>query len=117
MKKFVLYFFFFLAPIFLLWSIKIFVYETSGDLGRLGKIVIPKSYRLIYSEYYQRNMYFEELSNPISKSSKKKRILVVGDSFSSGQGINGYVNVLAADTNLAIVLFERRKMLLWLDQV
>lgn len=70
-------------------------YENSGgDLSRIGKISIPKEYRNIFKNEFQKEIRFKDFSEMDLNKKNSINILNIGDSFSR-QGSIGYQNYLA----------------------
>jgi hypothetical protein len=107
MKKFFRNLSLFIIPILILFILKKVFYETSGDLGRLSKTFVDQNYRLKFEEDFNASQKFKLLTAiEKHKSVNKTRVLVLGDSFSSGQDTFGYVNQLAEFEDLEVVLYQ-----------
>lgn len=97
----------FLTPFFLFIIFYKFYFFTSGDLGELGKIKVNKEYRAQFiSNFNEPRHYFYIKEIKPKSNPNKTRVLIIGDSFSSGQGNFGYVNDLAKNNHLEVVLFD-----------
>ena len=90
--------------------IKQIYYVPSGDLGRLSKTIVSKKYRdfesKVISEFNDKRKFKLLTEIQEKKDENKTRVLIIGDSFSSGQGNYGFVNQLAEVKELEIVLYQ-----------
>jgi hypothetical protein len=110
MKNFLFTFCLFIAPIVALILIKQAFYVPSGDLGRLSKTIVGEKYRdyesTLVSEFNDKRKFKQLTEIKEKKDENKTRVLIIGDSFSSGQGNFGYVNQLAAISEFEVVLYQ-----------
>lgn len=80
--------------------------DKSGDIKRVGYLFNDfPDYRENFNEYRLFEKKFDDFSE--CDSSKHYDVLTIGDSFSE-QGINGYQNFLAKNSNLEILHLERK---------
>lgn len=109
MKKFVTKIILFISPIIFLQVFTLLFYSTdkdNGDLLRLGYILDFSDYRHIFKDEFQRNIYYDKISEINFNTQNNYTVLTVGDSFSE-QNSFGYKNYLAENESIKLIHFDR----------